>query len=206
MHHRPGQIAAFTLVEILIVIAVIAILAALMFSVASQAKSKSLETVDISNMRQVYTALCLYEQDHNETNPVTLMYLKDYGGSEAIFRSPKDPIKDHIAGGFPARLFTRDRQRSPFRISYAFLGSIESWSTTPEVWQAARAQSTMGILACTWYGTVISTSLPHDDYLELGPLIDGPILRINMDGSFYRLAKRRYPRTWGSIDDLFLGR
>lgn len=59
MKRRRG----FTLTEILVVLAILAILAALLFPVLMRAKGRAKETVCASNMRQLYVAIELYRQD-----------------------------------------------------------------------------------------------------------------------------------------------
>jgi prepilin-type processing-associated H-X9-DG protein/prepilin-type N-terminal cleavage/methylation domain-containing protein len=56
----------FTLIEILGVIAIIAILAAVLFPVFAQARDKARATACLSNMKQLGTALLLYQQDYDE--------------------------------------------------------------------------------------------------------------------------------------------
>ena len=56
---------AFTLIELLIVIAVIAILAAILLPVLDQAKQRAWETSCINNHKQLATAWLIYEHDNN---------------------------------------------------------------------------------------------------------------------------------------------
>jgi len=56
----------FTLIELLVVIAIIAILAAILFPVFAQARSKARQTADLSNMKQLGTAMMMYAQDFDE--------------------------------------------------------------------------------------------------------------------------------------------
>jgi prepilin-type N-terminal cleavage/methylation domain-containing protein/prepilin-type processing-associated H-X9-DG protein len=60
---------AFTLIERLVVIAIIAILAAILFPVFAQAREKARQTTCLSNMRQVGLGLQMYTQDYDETLP-----------------------------------------------------------------------------------------------------------------------------------------
>ena len=57
---------AFTLVELLIVIALIAILAAILFPLFGSAREKARQTTCINNLRQLGTATHLYIQDYDE--------------------------------------------------------------------------------------------------------------------------------------------
>ena len=57
---------AFTLIELLVVIAIIAILAAILVPVFMQAKLNAMQTMCLTHMKQLGTALQLYLQDHDE--------------------------------------------------------------------------------------------------------------------------------------------
>jgi len=59
----------FTLVELLVVLAIIAILAAILFPVFSQAKTAAKKTADLSNMKQMALALTMYADDNDDQIP-----------------------------------------------------------------------------------------------------------------------------------------
>lgn len=61
--------AAFTLIELLTVIGIIAILAALLFPVFATARGKAREITCISNLRQIGLAIRMYAQDYDEFYP-----------------------------------------------------------------------------------------------------------------------------------------
>src|SRR5207244_12018844 len=60
---KPLRRAAFTLTELLVVIAVIAILAALLFPVFARARAKARAPVCVSTLRQISMAIEQYVQD-----------------------------------------------------------------------------------------------------------------------------------------------
>lgn len=60
---------AFTLVELLVVIGVIAIVAAILFPVFSTAREAARKTTCLSNLKQMGHAWLMYTQDYDETTP-----------------------------------------------------------------------------------------------------------------------------------------
>src|SRR2546423_13727827 len=66
---RQGRAAAFTIVELLTVIAIISLLAALLFPVFATARGKAREITCVSNLRQIGMAIRMYTQDADELYP-----------------------------------------------------------------------------------------------------------------------------------------
>lgn len=99
---------AFTLIELLVVIAIIAILAAILFPVFAQAKTAAKATADLSNIKQIGTAMVMYCDDNNDMYTYATPHswsgapswgspslgwtynLQPYSKSLALFRSPLD--------------------------------------------------------------------------------------------------------------------
>jgi prepilin-type N-terminal cleavage/methylation domain-containing protein len=71
---------AFTLIELLTVIAIIAILAAIIFPVYSRVKDSAYRSADTSNMNSIRTALQLYKTDQGAYPPQLLGYVTLYNG------------------------------------------------------------------------------------------------------------------------------
>jgi prepilin-type N-terminal cleavage/methylation domain-containing protein len=79
---------AFTLIELLAVIAVVAILSALLFPVLSSAKARAQRTVCLNNLRQINQGVRMYSDDSNDKAPNT---------GTGTFRSYKDVVKSYVA-------------------------------------------------------------------------------------------------------------
>jgi prepilin-type N-terminal cleavage/methylation domain-containing protein len=69
---------AFTLVELLVVVGIIAILAALLLPALSNAKNQAAKTTDLNNFRQIMVALHVYTSDNKD---VLTWPNWDYGGA-----------------------------------------------------------------------------------------------------------------------------
>ena len=104
-----GGSRSFTLVELLVVLAIIGVLAGLLLPVISKAKEAGRATACLSNLRQIGIALQLYTQDNNnhlpvmrdrlfETNappstnvlPGVDVVLSNYLGAVQVLRCPSD--------------------------------------------------------------------------------------------------------------------
>ena len=69
VYEMQNRYRAFTLVELLTVIAIIAVLAALLFPVFASARGKAREITCVSNLRQIGMAIKMYTQDYDELYP-----------------------------------------------------------------------------------------------------------------------------------------
>ena len=78
----------FTLVELLTVIAIIAVLAAILFPVFAKARGKAREVACNANLRQIGLAVKMYTQDYDEAYPYAL--------------DPADKYTPSIWSSFPA--------------------------------------------------------------------------------------------------------
>jgi len=111
---------AFTLVEILATIVIIAILAALLFPALRSTVSASKNTVCVSNLHQIQVAMTLYKDANGEYPPSSEKwdgFLPFLGGT-----SLKCPFSD----------IANYQDPPPLRVSY-FLNGFMSYLTQPEL-------------------------------------------------------------------------
>jgi prepilin-type N-terminal cleavage/methylation domain-containing protein/prepilin-type processing-associated H-X9-DG protein len=73
---------AFTLIELLIVLCVIAILAGLLLPTLATARAKARAVVCLSNLKQIDAAVLMYTQDYDERFPTVGRSVQDYGNPE----------------------------------------------------------------------------------------------------------------------------
>lgn len=90
-----GPRCGFTIIELLIVIAVIVVLAAILFPVLASVRQRSRSTACASNLRQLYLAVAQYAADDNNILPPYPTHFNMGWASGAI--PPGDPSGDHAA-------------------------------------------------------------------------------------------------------------
>jgi len=83
MKRLSTKIRAFTLIEVLVVIAIIAILAALLLPALAKAKAKAQRIACTNNLKQDALAFKLWGQDHSDSFPQRVPMAQE-GASEAV--------------------------------------------------------------------------------------------------------------------------
>jgi prepilin-type N-terminal cleavage/methylation domain-containing protein/prepilin-type processing-associated H-X9-DG protein len=71
MSHAANNINAFTLIELMVVMAIIAILSALLLEAVGSAKKYAKRTTCLNNIRQINLGLRIYSDDSNDRTPRT---------------------------------------------------------------------------------------------------------------------------------------
>ena len=90
-HSRQRPAQGFTLMELLVVIAVIAILASLLMPVLSAAKRRAAQATCISNLKQLGLGMQMYIDDHADTFPGMASQHSGFQASDWIWWRTNDP-------------------------------------------------------------------------------------------------------------------
>ncbi len=90
---RAGKRAAFTLLELLIVIVIIAVLTALLFSVAGSVQNSSKKVAAVNDMRSIKTAILTYYNDYRKYPLNDLQYNAGvvYALGDTVYGDPVNP-------------------------------------------------------------------------------------------------------------------
>lgn len=147
---------AFTLTELLIVIVIVFLLAALTFGLVRHSIASARLTDEQARMRQIYLAVNLYEYDHDQNSPENLAILSPSYVPESSLSCPQDhrkalgPQPDwptniwvNIAQADPLRVIAH---RSQHMVSYAYLKPFSYRFPNEEAFSLYRNDPNAGLL------------------------------------------------------------
>ncbi len=167
------DVSGVTLLELLIVIAIIALLAALLLPVIQAARYQAGDRVCLNNMRQILVALNLYRDDYQEYPHNRIKAILPYVKSTDIFVCPvkKDPHDLSVSAvmeGIP-------------NLSYRYAGVFTDMQ---EFLRAVRPlDSNHGLLACVWH--------PRSNLQHWAASFAPHVRRGHVDGSVKTVLKRK---------------
>ncbi len=187
---------AFSLTELLVVVAIVAMLAALLFPVVARAKAEGKMTSCASNLHQLYLALDLYSEG-DWTHPAPSIDLVKPASGSGVFKCPEhEPYR--WPQGYRTRLtnFSGDTGYVDFPISYAYLRDFEP-ADKDAFWARILAYPSIGVLACPFHGAIHAAS-ESPVWHDLSPR-EGPINRVCLDGHLIR-SPRREPGVIATAD------
>lgn len=173
---------AFTLIELLLVVAIIALLAALLLPAFQQARRKSYEPVCINNLKQFHVAFAMYREDYGDS-PKYQSWLLPYLKDKRVLHCPADFYK-HGAGWWGS-----DSPTSYINTSYHYYRPFcDHYRELME-----RLEPNHGIAVCVLHGKRIrqKPGVAEFDFV-------GRVLRLRLDGSvsnaYAPLLCIKYPR------------
>ena len=199
-HQSSKRASGFTLVELLTVIAIIAILAALLFPVFARAKAAAKKTQCISNLRQIGDAITLYMGDSDgifphaldasdkydsqiwsqfpqyQTQIANMPFLKDvlqpYLHSQEIFHCPADTGTAILDSHFPDSFLSSPSMFQTFGSSYFFRTEIAFKTYSDTSFQLPAETNVMVDGAGHWHGDGPGLNV-NDDLQTVSELLHG---------------------------------
>lgn len=159
-----------SLMEILVVIAIIVLLTGIILPVYMRAKNKAQDVVEINRLKQVYVSYSLYLEDNDGKRPDFFASIRNQS-NDSLFVSPNDITEQGLANGF--RILDEDRFRDPGK-RQSVLGSFEllTWVTV-DLWPENKSK-----------GLAISPIKMKNEPSEFGPMTSiVRFARVNLDGS-----------------------
>jgi len=187
----------FSSKEALLGVVVLAIAAAIVYSIGMSMSRKNVLGEDAEAMRRVYVAVSMYEESVDGLPAPDLTKINLYLPEAASYQAVGDPYVAE-AGPFPLDGGLPSSPRiSPFRISFAYLWAYRPANPDP-LWDWTRLSkdSNVGFLANEWSGHVN----PAGDFRAN---VSGRVLRLNRDGSLFQTPDRGGPKPLGDAGDLF---
>ncbi|MCG9893971.1 MAG: prepilin-type N-terminal cleavage/methylation domain-containing protein [Fimbriimonadaceae bacterium] len=191
----------FTLIELLTVIAIIALLAAIIFPVFSRARAEAYRNGDITAMNGLRSALQLYREDQGGYPPALLGYVNRYaGGPNDGQVIPADQVKSYL---FPRRVSSIN----DFRPSNNRAGVLE---IVPATWPTAdgRAVGVAPVSDTNGDGAVTVADDIADARQAFGPgdgclsVVPGQVVACNDANAqaFYRISGYDVARARGAVN------
>lgn len=145
----------FTLIEVLVITAIIAILAAILFPVFARARGQAQKATCQSNLRQIGLAFFMYMSDYDDCYPCT-------GDARTwMGRYWRWPLQDYLA--FPGKRVSPDATQSAgFRPEILICPADPTAATS---WDA----TSYGYAACFYYPPTVANSMSLGDLLTASP-------------------------------------
>jgi len=188
---RPANVRqlGFTLVELLTVIAIIAILASLLFPVFAKAKAAAKQTQCVSNLRQIGGAITMYQSDYDgifphaidasdrfdpgqwvghpdwqaliPSMPLLQDALQPYLNSREIFHCPSDSGTAVLDNNFPTSFVSSPSMFQTYGSSYFFRTEVAFRTYSDTSFQLPAETNVLFDGAGNWHGA--GRALHSDD-------------------------------------------
>lgn len=212
---------AFTLTEVVVVIAIILILAALAMTAYQSGRRKAGEADEASRLRQIYTALCLYEEDNDQKPPASLVDLAPTYLLSDYLANPRDARSPLRREDWPANPWVNSwvvdppevsNRRSKTMVSYVYLKTFEARFPSGQTWESLRQNSKVGVISglglmtcqpVNGSGCSYPVNKPEMDEGQPSPNLAGTILTVKMDGSISSRQRMGPSEGTMSLESLF---
>lgn len=164
-----------TLMELIVVIAIIALIIAIMIPVVNNARYRAKDTTCINNMRQILQAVALYRADYSQQFPHRTRAILSYVKTPQIFQCPAD-LQNGIT-------LLRDSEIPG--LSYYYFLQTSAGRFILE--HGSKHDPNHGILACIWHPI---SNIQWAKKWSAAPLPAPYVRRGLLDGSVHTVRKR----------------
>jgi prepilin-type N-terminal cleavage/methylation domain-containing protein len=191
---------AFTLIEILVVLAILGILAALLFPVFSRARSMARRTACVSQLRQIGLATQMYRQDFDEIPPRLSLLNPTYASSSQIFVCPNDSQ----AGQYDGNDYVEGRKYLPSGVSYEYFPQWDlihlaglDWYDAPPRFGQGKWDDLTPYTGCAWHwAKSFDSGSPSSDSRsggwELILTLGGSVRKIRVEEPMSQFSPAKY--------------
>ncbi|MCC7492467.1 MAG: type II secretion system protein [Fimbriimonadaceae bacterium] len=170
--------AGFTLVELLVALAIVGLLTATVLPVFSAARKKANQTACVSNLRQIGAAWMIYVADHDDSPPPALCRVHPrYCADDRVLLCPADAAWPHGWAGQYTRTVVGNPIIPDIPISYR-----DWYRPTRRTLRWLRSlPGRPAIASCGLHGDLVAPT----GGLGSPPIFHGLVLRLALDGSVY---------------------
>jgi prepilin-type N-terminal cleavage/methylation domain-containing protein len=158
---------AFTLLELLVVLAIIVVLVALLLPALTAVRKRSLTVSCINNLHQLHLAWSMYREDYEDTYPASAVQIFPYVRNKQVFACPLD----YFGGASP---HATERLSAP--VSYFYLLS-DDINSAKNIEILRRHDPHHGVFYCVLHGT------PCGGRLYAKNSFEGDVLLVRTDGA-----------------------
>ena len=132
---RRIRMRAFSLIELLVVFAIISILASLLISTTSRSRDRAQNITCLNTLQQVYLAVKMYADDHSGLLPSTTKTIS--GWDQIACPSASRRIGSTANGGYSwsPLLFGAPTQLESMNASYNLVGDRLPWHDRGRLWE-----------------------------------------------------------------------
>lgn len=151
---RLHALSAFTLLELLIVLSIIGILAALLLPAFSRARFQARRAACVSQLKQIGLATQLYRQDWDELPPHLSRLSPTYQPDVRLYLCPNDAQ----AGQYDGNDYVEGRKYLSSGVSYEYFPQWDlirlaglNWYQTPPRFGEGKWQDLTPLAGCAWH-------------------------------------------------------
>ena len=191
---------AFTLLELLITLAIIAILAAILLPVMSRVRAQARRTSCIAQLQQIGQATQIYRQDYEELPPHLSALHPTYVPDARLFVCPNDAQN----GQYNGNDYVEGRKYLPTGVSYEYFPQWDlmrlaglDWYQAPPYFGLGKWEDLTPFAGCAWHwAKSFDSDAPSGDRRdggwELMLTLGGSVRKIRVEAPMSQFTPDKY--------------